>query len=167
MANASFLFDSYNLAAKVLEQDALNEAVCTAIRLGRNSLEQERQAAFLAPLLQRHVHLQGIDLDEDLEELLDVCVLRSAETPAAHLRRVVESSNLSAIRVLLAQLFQQEYGEGAGHGEAGAQRRKAIRQLCKAAPCEIWSDIVQGPLKCEDADFLARPDFTILSAQQD
>ena len=165
MANNSFLFDTYSVAERALTPAGLSEAVCTAIRLGRHALEQERQAAFLIPVAQQNCFL-GLNppLDQDLNELLDACVQRPGESYAEFVGRLASTSNLSAIRVTLAHLFQQEYGE-APQVEAAVERRRTIRTLCKAAPREVWSDIVQGGLRVEDADFLARPDFTILNSQ--
>jgi hypothetical protein len=163
MTTASFLFDTYAVAERTLCPTALSEAICTAVRLGRNAHEQERQAAFLVHLARQNGLPVATGLiDEDLADLLDACVQRADEAKDAFVTRLANTSNLSAIRVTLAELFQQEYGEASGAEELSTERRKAIRRLCKAAPPEVWSDIVQGDLKLEDADFLARPDFTIL-----
>lgn len=165
MTTNSFLFDTYSVAERALAPAVLSAAVCSAIRLGRHALEQERQAAFLLPVAQQNCFI-GINfpLDEELSELLDACVQRPGERHFDFVERLAATSNLSAIRVTLAHLFQQEYGESSPV-EAAWDRRKTIRTLCNAAPREVWSDIVQGGLRVEDADFLARPDFTILNSQ--
>lgn len=165
MTNDFFLFDTYSVAERTLAPAVLSEAVCAAIRLGRHALEEERQAAFLLPLAQQNCFL-GIDppLSEDLAELLDACVRRPGESHDQFVTRLEETSNLSAIRVTLAQLFQQEYGENSQKASNAAERRKTIRKLCRCAPREVWSDIAQGGLRPEDADFLGRPDFSVLGA---
>jgi hypothetical protein len=164
MTTATFLFDTFSVAQRTLAPAALNEAICIAIRLGRNALEHERQAAFLVPLAQQH-GLSGIEgpLDEDLADLIDACVPHLNEPDNQFVARLADSANLSAIRVTLAQLFQEEYGGGVRSAERGTERRRAIRKLCRAAPSEVWSDIVQGGLTPADADFLAQPDFTPLA----
>jgi hypothetical protein len=162
MTSASFLFDTYAVAERTLGPAILSEAICTAVRLGKHALEQERQAAFLVPLAQQNCLPATTALDEDLADLLDACVQRPNEARDAFVARLTQTSNLSAIRVTLAQLFQQEYGTDQDAVENASERRKAIRKLCRATPPEAWSDIVQGHLKLEDADFLARPDFTII-----
>jgi hypothetical protein len=165
MTTAHFLFDTYSVAQRALAPAALSDAVCTAIRLGRNSQEHERQAAFLVPLaLQHGVRDIGAGLDEDLVDIIDACVPRPDEPASRFVARLADSANLSAIRVTLAQLFQQEYGEAASCAERSTERRRAIRRLCRAAPSEVWSDIVQGGLTLADADFLAAPDFHPLAA---
>lgn len=166
MTTDSFLFDTYSVAERTLTPAVLSEAVCTAIRLGRHALEEERQAAFLLPVAQQNCFL-GINppLDEDVAELLDACVRRPGESHDQFVTRLAETSNLSAIRVTLAQLFQQEYGESSQPASSAIERRKTIRKLCRAAPREVWCDIAQGGLRPEDADFLARPDFSVLDAQ--
>lgn len=166
MPTPSFLFDTYSIAERSLDAEALNSAICTAVRLGRNALEHERQAAFLAPLVAagstaRDV-LECIGADEDLAEILADCVPQPNESLEQFTCRLVETSNLSAIRVALAQMYQAEYGEGPDDADRARSRRKAIRQLCKATPPEIRSDIMQGDLQISDTDFLALPDFTIL-----
>jgi hypothetical protein len=162
MITASYLFDTYAVAERTLGPAALSEAVCTAVRLGKHALEHERQAAFLLPLSQQNRQLATTCApDEDLAGLLEACVQRDGESKDAFVNRLAGTANLSAIRVTLAQLFQQEYGENAAVAQAASERRSAIRKLCSATPPEVWSDIVQGNLKVEDADFLAVPNFTV------
>lgn len=169
MPTPSFLFDTFSIAERSLDAEALNTAICTAIRLGRNALEHERRAAFLAPLVAARSTAQDllecIGADEDLAEILIDCVPQYDEGLEKFTARLVETSNLSAIRVALAQLYQAEYGEGADEGEGARSRRKAIRALCKATPPDIRCDIVQGDLQLADTDFLALPDFTVLPGQ--
>jgi hypothetical protein len=170
MPTPSFLFDTYSIAERSLEPSALNDAICTAVRLGRNALEHERQAAFLAPLvavgsISQEV-LERIGADEDLAEILADCVQQKDESLDAFTSRLVETSNLSAIRVALAQMYQAEYGEGHDDLESARARRKAIRALCKATPPDVRCDLMQGDLQVADTAFLALPDFSILPAQR-
>lgn len=163
MPIATFLFDTYVVAERALDQAALNDAVCTAVRLGRHAPEEEHRAAFLAPVL-RQIGLGPAvgHCPRHLREVLDACVQRSGEPYSTFVSRLTETYNLAAIRVVLAQFFQQEYGDGPATVADTRERRKAIRRLCRATPPEVWSDIVQGALKLEDTDFLAFPDFTVI-----
>jgi hypothetical protein len=166
MPTPSFLFDTYSIAERSLDAAALNTAICTAIRLGRNALEHERRAAFLAPLVAQGSTvpelLECIGADEDLAEILLDCVPQKDESLEAFTGRLVETSNLSAIRVTLAQLYQEEYGGQPDDVESARRRRKAIRALCRATPPDIRSDLVQGDLEVKDTAFLAQPDFSVL-----
>lgn len=169
MPTPSFLFDTFSIAERSLDAEALNDAICTAVRLGRNALEHERQAAFLAPLVaagstSKEV-LECIGADEDLAEILADCVPQPGESLDQFTERLVETSNLSAIRVALAQMYQAEYGEGTDDVDRARARRKAIRVLCKATPPDVRSDLMQGDLQVADTAFLALPDFSILPAQ--
>lgn len=158
------------MAERSLDSTALNAAVCTAIRLGRNALEHERQAAFLAPIVAAGCAaqevLECIGADEDLAEILADCVPLPGEALEAFTARLVETSNLSAIRVALAQMYQAEYGEGTTDTDKACSRRKAIRVLCKSTPPDVRSDLRQGDLQLADTEFLALPDFSILPAQR-
>ena len=165
MHSPVFLFDTYELARGALHPDALELALSTAVRLGRNALPEERQAAFALPLAQQNLPAARACLaDEVVEEIVQLCLPRAQETPEQRARRVLESSNLSAVRLLLAEWYHQEYGCGDAPGAASRARRAAIRILCRALPAEVHSDILQGELTPTDADFLSVPDFPTMTA---
>lgn len=165
MHSPVFLFDTYELARSALPPEALELALSTAVRLGRNALPEERQAAFLLPLVQRQLpEAHGYLEDEVVGEIVQLCLPQLGETSEQRARRVLASSNLSAVRLLLAEWYHLEYGPAAEPASASSARRTAIRLVCRALPAEVHSDILQGELAPEDADFLSDPDFPTMNA---
>lgn len=165
MHNPVFLFDTYEVARTVLSADVLEQAICTAVRLGKTAQPEEQQAAFLIPLVQAGTIETDLLLDDDVvREIVAVCAALPDETPEQRARRVLKSSNLSAIRLVLAQWYQAEYSGSAEAPELAKARRAGIRTLCRSLPAEVHSDILQGDIAPEDSDFLSQPDFPTMRA---
>lgn len=160
MSSTLFLYDTFDYARRALQPERLASALCTAIRLGKHALVQERQAAFLIPLVEAHQEpLQEMVEDEYLKELISLCVRRPDESSEQLASRILKSSNLSAIRLVLAEWFQQEYDGDPMTIEDARARRRSIRHICQSLPAEVYSDILQGEIRLEDSDFLSCPEF--------